>query len=112
MGDLADEQLETADKRYIGRVADVEAEWRADGTLVLTDLVVGPQALAGRVASWLRPLARVLLRDRFDHRIPLSDAEELAPTIRLRKPAAEYAVGQSERWLVEHVMRFIPGSGS
>lgn len=111
MGDIADEQLETRDRRYIGRVADLEAEWRDDGSLVLTGLVVGPQALVGRVASRLVPLARFILRDRFDHCIPMSEIEEMGTTIRLRGTAEEYPIARSERWIARHILRFIPGSG-
>ena|SRR2546425_5377192 len=111
MRDIMDSQLETRDKRKIGRVADIEAELRDDGTLVLTYLVTGPQALAGRVASHLRPIARFLLRDRFEHRIPLKEVENFGPTLRLRGKAKDYAVGQSERWIADHILRWIPGSG-
>src|SRR5436305_13584776 len=95
MRDIMDSQLETRDKRHIGRVADIEAEWRDDGKLVLTNIVTGPQALTGRVASHLLPIARFLLRDRFEHRIPLSEVENFGPTLHLRRKAKDYAVGQS-----------------
>ena len=111
MRDIMDAQLETSDKQRIGRVADIEAEWREDGRFVLTHIVIGPQALVGRVASHLRPLAHFLLRDRFEHRIPLSEVETFGPTLRLRGKATEYAVGQSDRWIAAHILRWIPGSG-
>jgi sporulation protein YlmC with PRC-barrel domain len=110
MGDIMDMQLETSDGRHVGRVADIEAELREDGTLALTHLVVGPEALSGRVASRLRPLAHRLLRGRFDHRIPLAEIEEVGPTVRLRGTAEEYGLDRSDRWLAEHILRFIPGS--
>jgi hypothetical protein len=109
MGDIMDVQLEGSDGRRIGRVADIEAERRDDGTLVLTHLVVGPEALSGRVASRLRPLAHVLLRGRFDHRIPVTEIEDVGPTVRLRGTAEEYGLGGSDRWIAEHILRFIPG---
>ncbi len=111
MRDIMDGQIVTADERKIARVADVEAEWREDGSLVLTDLVIGPQALAGRVASRLQPVARWLLRDRFEHRIPIQEVTELGPTVRLRGGVDAYSVGLADEWLVEHVLRFIPGNG-
>ena len=111
MRDILDGQLESADRRKLGRVADVEAEWRPDGTLVLKDLLIGPQALAGRVSSHLRPIARALLRDRFEHRIPVGAIKEIGPTVRLLGPAAHYDVGHAEEWIVDHILRFIPGSG-
>ncbi len=111
VADILDNQLETSDKIEIGRVADIEAEWRADGQLVLTNLVTGPQALAGRVSSPLRPIFRFFLRDRFEQRIPIEEVEGYGPTLHLRGKAAEYPVGQSERWISDHILRWIPGSG-
>ena len=111
MRDIMDAQLETKDKRYIGRVADIEAEWREDGKLVLTNILIGPQALVGRVAERLRPIARFLLRDRFEHSIPISEVKRFGPTLHLRGKAEDYAVGQSERWLAKHILRWIPGNG-
>ena len=111
MRDLMDSQLETSDKRQIGRVADVEAEWRDDGKLVLVNIVTGPEALTGRVASHLRSIARFFLRGHFEHRIPLSDVENFGPTLRLRKKAKDYSVGQSDQWIADHILRWIPGNG-
>src|SRR5947208_16467383 len=93
IADIMDNQLETCDGHKIGRVADIEAEWRDDDKLVLTNLVTGPQALAGRVASHLRPVFRFLLRDRFERRIALKEVEDLGPTLRLRGNATDYPLG-------------------
>lgn len=111
IADIIDNQLETSDKIEIGRVADIEAEWRDEGQLVLTNLVTGPQALAGRVSSRLRPIFRFFLRDRFEHRIPIKEVEKFGPTLHLRGKAADYPVGQSDRWIADHILRWIPGSG-
>lgn len=112
MRDIMDAQLVTSDGVRIGRVADIEAEWRDDGTLVLTQIVTGPQALAGRVSEHLRPIARFLLRDRFEHTIPLDEVEQFGPTLRLKGKAEDYTVGQSDRWIAQHILRWIPGSES
>jgi hypothetical protein len=111
MRDLMDSQLLTADGIKIGRADDIEGEWREDGALILTYVQTGPQALAGRVGPRLRPLARWIFRDRFDHRIPLSEVLDAGPTLRLRGEAATYVVGRSDRWIADHILRFIPGSG-
>ncbi len=111
IADIIDNQLETSDKIEIGRVADIEAEWREDGSLVLINVVTGPQALARRVASRLEPFFKFLFRDRFEHRISLDEIEEFGPTLRLRNKATSYKVGQSDRWIAEHILRWIPGSG-
>ena len=111
IADIIDNQLETSDKIEIGRVADIEAEWREDGSLVLINVVTGPQALARRVTSHLEPFFKFLFRDRFEHRISLKEIEEFGPTLRLRNKATSYKVGQSDRWIAEHILRWIPGSG-
>ena len=112
MRDIVDEQLRTRDGRDIARVADVEGRWHLDGTLVLSDMIVGPQALAARVWGRLEPLARFLLRDRFEHRIPLEEIAAVELDICLKRDASAYHVGHADTWVVDHILRFIPGSGS
>jgi sporulation protein YlmC with PRC-barrel domain len=109
--DILDSQLLTSDGRRIGRVADIEAELRADGSLRLTYLIAGPQALAGRVNHGLGRLFHFVLRDRFEHRIPIGEVKKFGPTLLLRGKAEQYEVGQSDRWIAEHILRWIPGSG-
>ncbi len=111
MRDLMDGELLSSDGRSLGRVDDLAAELDDHGTLRLVEILTGPEALAGRVSSRLRPPVRRLLRGRFDTRIPLADVEELGPTIRLRRPADDYRTGRSARWIAEHLLRWIPGSG-
>ncbi|HEX4207768.1 MAG TPA: hypothetical protein VHZ51_26935 [Ktedonobacteraceae bacterium] len=111
VADIIDSQLETRDNVEIGRVADIEVEWHDDGTVILTNIVTGPQALAGRVATPLRAFFQSLLHDRFEHRILLSEVEEFGPTLRLRGCVKDYSVGYSEKWIADHILRWIPGSG-
>jgi hypothetical protein len=111
MRDLVDGELLSSDGRSLGRVDDVVAVLEDDGSVRLVEIVTGPEALAGRVASRLRPLARRLLRGRLDSRIPLSEVDELGPTIRLRGPAASYRTGRSDQWIADHLLRWIPWSG-
>lgn len=109
--DIIDSQLETADGVAIGRVADIELEVQEDGTLLLTALLEGPQALAGRISPRLQHFLRLLLRGRFESRIPFSEVVAIGPTLRLRQGVDAYTVGQSERWIARYVLRWIPGSG-
>jgi hypothetical protein len=76
---LLDNALKAADDHHIGRVDDAVAEWRDDGRLFLTHIVSGPEALAGRVASRLRPPAHAVFRGRFDNRLPIREIVELGP---------------------------------
>lgn len=109
--DILDSQLETSDGRKIGRVADIQADMDANGNLTLTHLVTGPQALAGRINTPLRILFRFFLRDRFEQRIPIGEVTKFGPTVYLRGKAEDYPVGQSERWIAHHILRWIPGNG-
>ena len=109
--DILDSQLETSDHIEIGRVADIETAVQSDGTIILTHVITGPQALAGRVSLRLKAMFRFVLHDRFEHRIPMSEIEKFGPTLYLRQKAKHYAVGQSERWIADHILRWIPGSG-
>ena len=111
MRDLMDAQLESTDGRPLGRVDDLLAELDGDGRLRIVEVATGPEALAGRASSRLRPLVHRLLRGRLDARIPLTEIEELGPTIRLRGPATEYRAGRSDQWVADHLLRWIPGSG-
>lgn len=117
MRDILDEQLETADGQYIGRVADAVLEMSADPSYVgsaqpvLTYLIAGPQALAGRIWEPLRIVARHIFQNRFERWLPLAEVRSYGPTVRLRGVASEYALGQSDRWLARHVLRWLPGSG-
>ncbi|MDQ3870796.1 MAG: hypothetical protein M3301_04165 [Chloroflexota bacterium] len=111
MRDIVDGQLESVDGRRLARVADARAEWREDGSLWVTDLVIGPEALAGRVSDRLLAVVHRLLAGRFEHAIAISEVEELGPTIRLRGRASDYSLGGADRWIVKHIFRFLPGSG-
>jgi sporulation protein YlmC with PRC-barrel domain len=106
--DLLDNQVVGSDGVPVGRVADVRAEWRADGRLLLTALMFGPQALVGRVLPGAQPAARFLLRDRFEHEIPVREVREMGMTVVLRRCAADYEAGRrAERWIGRHVLRYL-----
>ncbi len=112
MREIVDNQLETADGHSVGRVADIEGEIRADGSLVLVSLVIGPEALVGRVASHLRPLAQHVFGGRFEHRIPIGDVVSFGPTLKLKHPLSHYDLGRADDWIAGHLFRFIPGRGT
>jgi hypothetical protein len=37
--------------------------------------------------------------------------KKFGPTLHLRGKAEQYDIGQSDRWIAEHILRWIPGSG-
>jgi sporulation protein YlmC with PRC-barrel domain len=112
MRDIVDGLVEANDGTPLGRVADVEITLEANGDAHLTDLVIGPEALAGRVSSRLRPLAHWILRGRFEHHIPIEDVSDFGPTLKLKHSAEHYDVGHADEWVYRHLVRFIPGSGT
>ena len=111
MRDLIDGQLESVDGWRLARVADAEAEWRDDGSLWVTDLLVGPEAHLGRVGVPLRRLGHRLFGGRFEHRIPVGEVEELGPTVRLAGRSDAYPLQGMDDWIVRRILRFIPGNG-
>ena len=111
MRDIADALIESADGISLGRVADIEVALDGAELPRLTAVLVGPEALAGRLSSRLRPLVHRLLRGRFEHRIDLEEIATFGPTLRLRHPAGHYRLGHAEYWIYQHLLRFIPGSG-
>ncbi|HEU4571735.1 MAG TPA: hypothetical protein VFR93_03545 [Candidatus Limnocylindrales bacterium] len=110
--DVLDGQLLSTDTVRLARVADVDLELDRDGTLRVTHLVVGPHALARRIARPIGRMAGRLLGDRHDHRIGVGELLEVGPWLRLLGRASDYDLGAGDRWLVDHLLRFIPGSGA
>ncbi len=111
MRDMIDAQLESADGHKLGRVADIEARRAADGTLLVVALLLGPEAQLGAVSARVRGLLSRLVKGRFDHRIDVAEIEEVGPTVKLRQRADAYGLDGADRWLIDHVLRFIPGNG-
>jgi hypothetical protein len=109
--DMIDAQLESLDGRRLGRVADLDAEWDDRGELRITALLVGPEAQIGALSSRLRQLLHRLLKGRFDHRIDIAEVEEVGPTVRLRQRSEAYALDGADRWLMDHLLHWIPGNG-
>jgi sporulation protein YlmC with PRC-barrel domain len=117
MRDLIDGELESADRIRLGRVADVVISWHHDRSSAhdaiarVTTIVLGPEALAGRIRPRLRGLLHRLLGGRWERELPLDAVEELGPTLRLREPARAYRLASGEWWVGEHLVRHIPGAG-
>jgi hypothetical protein len=109
--DVVDAQLESLDGWRIGRVADLRAEWQPDGSLIVREFVIGPEAHAGRVARWAARLATRVFKGRHEYGVPVGDAEELGPTVRLSRKRTDYLHTRLDDWLADHVIRWIPGGG-
>jgi sporulation protein YlmC with PRC-barrel domain len=108
--DIVDGQLRSREGRRIGRVAEVEVEWTRDG-LYLRRLILGPEAHLGRIWWRLGDFANRLLKGRREHSIDVSEIEEIGPNVMLKQTADAYDIGTVDEWIVDHIFRFIPGSG-
>ena len=114
--DLLDRQILDRDGQDVGKVDDVEFQLDEHGVPYLSALLVGPHALGPRLGGWLgRVVTRVAARldedrpgpiripydlvARVDCAVELSIRKELLPEPKL------------ERWLREHLIARIPGSG-
>jgi sporulation protein YlmC with PRC-barrel domain len=111
--DLLDRLVVDRDGEPVARVDDVELELH-DGTLVLTALLVGPEALGGRIGGrvgrWLADAGRRLRTDLAEPpRIPMGLVEELGDRIRLSVHREDLDFPRSEAWFRDHLVDRLPG---
>lgn len=109
--DILDNQIRSRERRRLGRVGDVELAFDDDGGVRLASIVLGPEALAGRISARLRRALRRLLGGRFERRVSVDEIDELGPTVRLRGRASAYDLDSGDRWVARNILRFIPGNG-
>jgi sporulation protein YlmC with PRC-barrel domain len=109
--DIVDGQLRTREGRRIGRVAEIELEWKQDG-LYVNRLVLGPGAHLGRVWSRLGEFAERVSKGSHEHSIDASEIEEIGPNVMLKDTADHYDVGGADDWIRRVIFRFIPGASS
>ena len=114
--DLLDRHVVDRDGRDVGKVDDLELTERDDGTMEITALLLGPQALGRRVGGVLgrtmEGIGARLRRDDEPARIGLELVAELDVVITLTHPISQLPVGRSEAWFRTHVVEPIPGSRS
>jgi hypothetical protein len=116
---LLDRQLVARDDLNAGCCDDVELSRTEDGKqLYVSALLSGPGALtyrltAHRLGRWLRRVHReVAVGDDDDStRIPFNVVTELGPCIKIARDADAVGSASTERWVRDHVIGPIPGSG-
>ena len=114
---LLDRQLLDRDGVRCGKVDDVElVPDPATGQLHVEALCCGPGALLtrtghSRLGGWLRRVQGLLDGDRETGVIPLGQVVEIGDHVQLRVEAATLATHGGERWVRDHVIGPIPGSG-
>jgi sporulation protein YlmC with PRC-barrel domain len=114
--DLLDRQILDRYGRDVGKVDDVEFDAAEDGTPYLAALLVGPQAFGQRLGGWLgRVVVSSARRLRPGPggplRIPWDVVGSVQGALTLTISRDLLVEPESERWLREHVISRIPGSG-
>jgi hypothetical protein len=109
--DMLDDAIRSRDRRRLGRVTELELELGPDNSLRVTYVLLGVEAHVGRIAHPLRRFLARFLKGRFEKRVPVSEIEEIGPTVRLRGMATDYDLDSGDRWVARKLLRFIPGNG-
>ena len=113
---LLDRQLVDRDGRLCGNVDDLELEER-DGVLWVTGLRTGAGSLMRRIGArtfgaWLEQVHRGVDPARADHTlVPVGRVGDIGDHVTLSLDRTEVATWHGERWVADHVIAHIPGSG-
>jgi hypothetical protein len=114
--DLLDKQVIDSEGRMCGKVDDVELTREADGTTLVTALLIGPIALAprfgGRFETWLISLARHAAGDleRPPHRIGMAHVIEIDSAIKLDVSSSDLDLSLGDQWVAERIIGRLPGA--
>ncbi|GAB1692286.1 hypothetical protein [Krasilnikovia sp. M28-CT-15] len=115
--DLLDRQIVDRDGDPVGKVDDVELTCDADGTVRVSALLLGQQALGERIGGvlgrWIAGMARRLSDspDRPPPRISIDLVAEFGSAITLKVRRDLLPDPPLETWLRDHVIGRIPGAG-
>ncbi|MFN8017971.1 MAG: hypothetical protein U0P45_07585 [Acidimicrobiales bacterium] len=113
---LLDHQVDDARGRHLGKVDDLELTTMSDGTVVVTALLSGPGALAGRLGGrlgtiWAAVWRRAHPSERPEPiRTPIELVVRAGSRVQLGAPAAELDFDRSEAWLRDHIVEALPGA--
>jgi hypothetical protein len=114
---LLDRQLVDRKGRLAGKVDDLELDQRDDGRLYVTAVLAGPGVLARRLGRttfgrWRERASAVLSEGKPPAtRIPLSQVARIGNHVDLTLDREDLATFATERWVQDHVIGHIPGSG-
>jgi sporulation protein YlmC with PRC-barrel domain len=115
--ELLDRQLVDKDGVLCGKVDDLELDEGPAGTLYVSAIVCGPGALLrragrGRLGDWLQRFTEASFPWRADPgRVPFDQVTEVGNHISLSADHRDLATFAGERWVRDHVIGPIPGSG-
>jgi hypothetical protein len=116
---LLDRQLVAHDGRLAGCIDDLELTASEDGDQMhVTAILSGPGALAYRLGRrrfgrWLRRMHGWAAASSDDDpvRIPFNAVADVGSDIKLGMDAEECGTASVERWVRDHIVSRIPGSG-
>jgi hypothetical protein len=114
---LLDRQLVDRKGRLAGKVDDLELEPRPGGDLAVSAILAGPGVLARRFGRrtfghWRQRALAVLSEGAAPaSRIPLSEVVAIGNHVDLAVDREDLATFATERWVQDHVIGHIPGSG-
>jgi hypothetical protein len=114
--DVLDAQLIDRHKQRIGRVDALALELRPGRPPRVATILVGGPVRAERIGRWMVWLSGVMralgrVGSAGVSRIPFSAVRCIGSTIEVDVDGRELESGHAERWLADHVICRIPGSG-
>jgi hypothetical protein len=116
---LLDRQLRDRNRVLCGKVDDLELEQAESGTWYVKAVLTGPGHLLYRTGRrtagrWLGKLTTHVERSRLDDPgcVPYDRVSAIGVTVDLAVDADDLATFAVERWVRDHVVGHIPGSGN
>jgi sporulation protein YlmC with PRC-barrel domain len=112
---LLDRQVIDLDGNFVCKVDDLELDLDSDGLPYVTAIVVGPRALGprigGRLGVWFGAIAGRLAQTEAPPTVDFRNVVDIGHDIRVSAKRAELGVDPLERWVDDHIIARVPGSG-
>jgi hypothetical protein len=112
---LLDHQIVDRNGRMVGNVDDLELEVVDGGAPVVTALLSGAAALAGRhggrLGRWLDSLEHRLADGDTPSKIDVDLIVSVDSAVRLSRDRSELPTNRAERWVRARIIEHIPGAG-
>jgi len=109
-----DRQVIDRDGQFVCKVDDLELEEDESGNVFVSGIVVGPRALGprvgGRLGRWITAIAERIATEPV-RVISFSQVADIGEEIKIGATRAQLDTDPLERWVEQHVISRIPGSG-